>query len=67
MKPGQDYLVDHSIFFYLMGISKFQNLAEIDPENTFVEAFGRNITGEETAKRIMGHIKDWEKANKGKK
>jgi cytochrome oxidase Cu insertion factor (SCO1/SenC/PrrC family) len=21
VKPGQDYLVDHSIFFYLMGIS----------------------------------------------
>jgi protein SCO1 len=23
LKPGQDYLVDHSIFFYLMGISTF--------------------------------------------
>ena len=21
VKPGQDYLVDHSIFFYLMGMS----------------------------------------------
>jgi hypothetical protein len=35
----------------------------IDPENNFVEAYGRNINGEETSKRILGHIKDWERAN----
>jgi len=64
VKPGQDYLVDHSIFFYLMGISGLPFQADIDPENNFVEAFGRNINGEETAKRILGHIKDWQKAHK---
>src|SRR4051794_5492753 len=30
VKQGQDYLVDHSIYFYLM-----------DPEGDFVEAIGR--------------------------
>lgn len=65
VKPGQDYLVDHSIFFYLMGIPIPPcQINGSDPENNFVEAFGRNIDGAETAKRIMGHIKDWEKANK---
>lgn len=46
--PGQDYLVDHSIYFYLM-----------DPEGDFVEAIGRNFTAEEAAKVIQSHIKDW--------
>jgi len=52
VKPGQDYLVDHSIFFYLM-----------DPENNFVEVYGRNLGYDDTAKRISDHIKDWEKAH----
>jgi protein SCO1 len=52
VKPGQDYLVDHSIFFYLM-----------DPENNFVEVYGRNLGPEEISKRIKGHIKDWEKVH----
>jgi hypothetical protein len=52
---------------FISWVSQTWNFTEIDPENNFVEAFGRNITGEETAKRIMGHIKDWEQANKGKK
>jgi hypothetical protein len=38
----------------------------VDPENNFVEAYGRNITGPETAKRIIGHINDWRKANPNK-
>ncbi|RYN22488.1 hypothetical protein AA0113_g3555 [Alternaria arborescens] len=49
-KPGQDYLVDHSIYFYLM-----------DPEGDFVEAIGRNFTADQAAKVISDHIKDWEK------
>lgn len=50
VKEGQDYLVDHSIYFYLM-----------DPEGDFVEAIGRNFTADQAAKVITDHIKDWEK------
>ncbi|KAF2679472.1 mitochondrial metallochaperone Sco1 [Lentithecium fluviatile CBS 122367] len=49
VKPGQDYLVDHSIYFYLM-----------DPEGDFVEAIGRNFTADQAAKVISDHVKDWE-------
>ncbi|KAF2208225.1 hypothetical protein CERZMDRAFT_114742 [Cercospora zeae-maydis SCOH1-5] len=48
VKPGQDYLVDHSIYFYLM-----------DPEGDFVEAIGRNFTVDAAAKVISDHISDW--------
>merc|ERR1711988_994232 len=48
VKPGQDYLVDHSIYFYLM-----------DPEGDFVEALGRQHSPDEGAKMILDHMKDW--------
>ncbi|KAL2256571.1 hypothetical protein VTK26DRAFT_1466 [Humicola hyalothermophila] len=48
VKPGQDYLVDHSIYFYLM-----------DPEGDFVEALGRQHSPEQGAKVILDHMKDW--------
>lgn len=48
VKPGQDYLVDHSIYFYLM-----------DPEGDFVEAIGRQHTPEAATKLIVDHVKDW--------
>ncbi|KAH9829729.1 Protein SCO1, mitochondrial [Teratosphaeria destructans] len=48
VKPGQDYLVDHSIYFYLM-----------DPEGDFVEAIGRNFGVEAAAKVIGDHVADW--------
>ena len=48
VKPGQDYLVDHSIYFYLM-----------DPEGDFVEALGRQHSPEQAAKIILDHTKDW--------
>ncbi|KAL1840853.1 hypothetical protein VTJ49DRAFT_7696 [Mycothermus thermophilus] len=48
VKPGQDYLVDHSIYFYLM-----------DPEGDFVEALGRQHSPEQSAKIILDHMKDW--------
>lgn len=48
LKPGQDYLVDHSIFFYLM-----------DPQGKFVDALGRNYTAEETASVIKSHMNEW--------
>lgn len=45
---GQDYLVDHSIYFYLM-----------DPEGDFVEAIGRQHSAERAAKIIVDHMSDW--------
>ncbi|CAJ2504301.1 Uu.00g116950.m01.CDS01 [Anthostomella pinea] len=50
VKPGQDYLVDHSIYFYLM-----------DPEGDFVEALGRQHSPDQAAKVILDHVKDWKK------
>ena len=46
--PGQDYLVDHSIYFYLM-----------DPDGDFVEALGRQHSPQEAATIILDHMKDW--------
>ena len=37
-------------------------LTTLDPENNFVEVYGRNLGGEDTATRIRGHIEDWRKA-----
>ncbi|KAK1833169.1 SCO1/SenC-domain-containing protein [Podospora conica] len=48
VKPGQDYLVDHSIYFYLMS-----------PEGDFVEALGRQHSPEQAAKVMLDHMKDW--------
>lgn len=45
VKEGEDYLVDHSIFFYLM-----------DPNGAFVDAFGRNYTAEQAARRMKEYI-----------
>jgi protein SCO1 len=48
VRPGQDYLVDHSIYFYLM-----------DPEGDFVEALGRQHSPDAAAKIILDHMSDW--------
>ncbi|KFY05076.1 hypothetical protein O988_00278 [Pseudogymnoascus sp. VKM F-3808] len=48
VKPGQDYLVDHSIYFYLM-----------DPEGDFVEAIGRQHSPTDAARIILDHIGDY--------
>ncbi|KAI1761132.1 SCO1 protein [Hypoxylon sp. FL1150] len=48
--PGKDYLVDHSIYFYLM-----------DPEGDFVEALGRQHSPEQAARIILDHMKDWKR------
>ncbi|KAH3681064.1 hypothetical protein WICPIJ_007978 [Wickerhamomyces pijperi] len=45
VKPGQDYLVDHSIFFYLM-----------DSDGEFVDALGRNYDNETGPLRIKEQI-----------
>ncbi|KKZ60700.1 hypothetical protein EMCG_04627 [[Emmonsia] crescens] len=53
VKPGEDYLVDHSIYFYLM-----------DPDGDFVECIGRQDTAETAASTILDHIKDWKREGK---
>jgi protein SCO1 len=54
LKPGEeDYLVDHSIYFYVM-----------DPEGDFVECIGRQDTPESAAGIVLQHIRDWRKAGK---
>lgn len=45
VKPGQDYLVDHSIFFYLM-----------DSEGNFVDVIGREAEAQEGAEKIRTHV-----------
>lgn len=49
--PNSDYLVDHSIFFYLM-----------DPEGRFVEVFGRNSEVAETRDKVLQYVKQWKDA-----
>ena len=67
VKPGQDYLVDHSIYFYLMGLSSIcpqrhtEPLTETakDPDGDFIEVVGRQHTAEQGAKLVTDHIGDW--------
>lgn len=44
-----DYLVDHSIFFYLM-----------DPDGKFVDAFGRSMGARETQGKIEAYLQEWD-------
>ncbi|KAM0788812.1 hypothetical protein ACM66B_002898 [Microbotryomycetes sp. NB124-2] len=53
-KPTDDYLVDHSIFFYLM-----------DPNGKFVDAFGRSM-GPDEVKTKIGKYLDEFKSKDGK-
>lgn len=46
-----DYLVDHSIFFYLMS-----------PKGEFVDAFGKSHTPEEVQKKVTDSINEWKAA-----
>ncbi|KOS21255.1 Protein SCO1 [Escovopsis weberi] len=52
VRPGQDYLVDHSIYFYLM-----------DPDGDFVEALGRQHSPAQMAQIISDHMEDWKKSH----
>ena len=79
VKPGMDYLVDHSIYFYLMGeqassltlppYGTFANelISTTDPEGDFVEAIGRQHSAERAATIITEHMGDWRGAVKKKK
>lgn len=53
VKPGMDYLVDHSIYFYLM-----------DPEGDFIEAIGRQHSAEKASRIIKEHMSDWKDGKK---
>ncbi|THH04927.1 hypothetical protein EW145_g5169 [Phellinidium pouzarii] len=53
--PDGDYLVDHSIYFYLM-----------NPEGEFVEAFGKSSTVQDVVTRVQEEVAQWEK-EKGKR
>ena len=54
LKPGEeDYLVDHSIYFYVM-----------DPEGDFVECIGRQDSAETAAKIVLSHLNDWKREGK---
>lgn len=45
---NDDYLVDHSIFVYLM-----------DPQGQFVEAFGQNVEAPEVVEKIREAVNEW--------
>ncbi|KAI1315715.1 Cu-binding protein [Mortierella claussenii] len=45
---GEDYLVDHSIFFYLMS-----------PEGEFVDCYAKDHTAEHVSKSVKEHIQDY--------
>ena len=47
-KATDDYLVDHSIFFYLM-----------DPQGRFVDAFGKASSVEDVVARVQKEIASW--------
>ncbi|ORZ37203.1 thioredoxin-like protein [Catenaria anguillulae PL171] len=48
----EDYIVDHSIFMYLM-----------DPRGEFVDAYGKNLSAEQMVEKTRRHIEKWEAAN----
>lgn len=52
LKPGDDYLVDHSIFFYLM-----------DPEGNFIDVLGRNYNAKEATEKVLEHLDSWRPSN----
>ena len=54
-KADDDYLVDHSIFFYFM-----------DPTGQFVDAFGKDTSMEEVIARVQKEIGEWEKDGRWK-
>lgn len=45
---ANDYLVDHSIFFFLMS-----------PTGEFVDYFGRNATADDVAVKLVQHVKEY--------
>ncbi|KAK9761876.1 Cu-binding protein [Basidiobolus ranarum] len=48
VQEGEDYLVDHSIFFYLMG-----------PDGKFIDCYGKESTAERVTVQIKKHIEEY--------
>ncbi|KAG1056065.1 hypothetical protein G6F46_010645 [Rhizopus delemar] len=48
VKPEDDYLVDHSIFLYLM-----------DPQGKFIDCYSRDTTSEEVFKSVKSYINEY--------
>ncbi|CAH7688274.1 SCO1/SenC-domain-containing protein [Phakopsora pachyrhizi] len=48
LKPGDDYLVDHSIFFYLMA-----------PNGNFVDAFGKIFNQDQVYDKVKIYVNKW--------
>lgn len=53
LKPGEDYLVDHSIFFYLMA-----------PNGNFVDAFGKIFNKDEVYTKVHSYMTEWSKGKR---
>ncbi|ORY00494.1 mitochondrial metallochaperone Sco1 [Basidiobolus meristosporus CBS 931.73] len=52
VEEGEDYLVDHSIFFYLMG-----------PDGKFIDCYGKESTAERVTVQIKKHIEEYRAAH----
>jgi protein SCO1/2 len=46
-----DYLVDHSIFFFLM-----------NPDGDFSDFYGRNATAEDITESVAKHVRTWQQS-----
>ncbi|KNZ53337.1 hypothetical protein VP01_3270g1 [Puccinia sorghi] len=53
VKPGEDYLVDHSIFFYLMA-----------PNGNFVDAFGKIFSKDEVFTKVHSYMTEWSRGKR---
>lgn len=53
-EDDDDYLVDHSIFFYLMGTV---NLIQ-GPDGKYVEHYGRHDTTGDVVDKVIKHVKE---------
>ncbi|KAH9442984.1 hypothetical protein MJO28_014318 [Puccinia striiformis f. sp. tritici] len=53
VKPGEDYLVDHSIFFYFMA-----------PNGNFVDAFGKIFSKDEVYTKVHSYVTEWSKGKR---
>jgi len=53
VKPGDDYLVDHSIFFYLMA-----------PNGNFVDAFGKIFSKDEVFTKVHSYMTEWSRGKR---
>jgi len=47
VKEGEQYLVDHSIFFYLMG-----------PNGEFIDVYNKSMNAKEVYDSVKNHIKE---------